>query len=173
MNRLTPLLAAATLAFTGCAPGGLLAGDRAFRDGCTPGLLAEAERRASPAGAKILAQARSMAVDHHEIVLGACWDYLDAAWDRAGYPPARRRTIFKSRLHGPYAADAALQPGDWIYFVNHSYGDVEHSGIFVAWADRGRREAYLFSYAGEHRAEPARYKLYELNGVFRVVRAGA
>lgn len=146
--------------------------DRVFRDGCGPVLLARAEHRAPPAAAKILAEARHMTVDERCILIGGCWDYIDAVWNRAGFPDGRHRvTVFQSRKRGPYAPAAAIRPGDWLYFVNHSYGDIEHSAIFVAWANRNRREAYMLSYAGQQRAECARYKLYDISDVFQVIRA--
>jgi hypothetical protein len=145
--------------------------NRVFRDGCGPTILARAEQRATPTAAKILALARIMTVNEHTIVRGACWDYMDAVWNRAGYPAERRRTVFKSKMKGPYAAADSLEPGDWLYFINHSYGDIEHSALFVGWADRSRLQAYMLSYAGEQRAETARYKRYDLTGVYRIIRA--
>jgi len=124
-----------------------------------------------PTASLILAQARVMTVVKREILRGGCWDYVDAVWSRAGYPAEKRRTIFRSKMGGPFAQAGAIQRGDWLYFVNHSYGNIEHSALFVDWADRDRLKAYLLSYAGEKRAEPARYKIYDLSGVYRIVRA--
>ncbi|HTA16585.1 MAG TPA: hypothetical protein VK786_02435 [bacterium] len=147
-------------------------GERVFQDGCGPDLLVRAEHRAQPAAARILAEARRMTVDERCILIGGCWDYIDAVWTRAGFPDGSRRvTVFHSRKRGPYAPSASIRPGDWLYFVNHSYGDIEHSAIFVAWADRDRHQAYMLSYAGQQRAECARYKLYDISDVFQVIRA--
>ena len=62
-------------------------------------------------------------------------------------------------------------PGDWLYYVNHSYGDIEHSGVFVDWTDYARSEGLVLSYAGEQRNEPGRYKVYDLSHVYRITRA--
>jgi len=145
---------------------------RIFRDGCEPDILFRAEDVASPAAARILAEARHMTVDQHCIVIGGCWDYIDAVWTRAGFPDGTRRvTVFRSRKRGPYAPTASIHPGDWLYFINHSYGGIEHSAIFVAWADRTQHQAYMLSYAGQQRDECARYKLYDISNVFQVIRA--
>ena len=72
---------------------------------------------------------------------------------------------------GPYADPATFLPGDWLYYVNHSYGDIEHSGVFVDWTDYARSEGLVLSYAGEQRNEPGRYKVYDLSHVYRITRA--
>lgn len=118
----------------------------------------------------MLAQARSMTVDRREVLPGSCWDYIDAVYSRAGYPSARRRTVFKGSTSGPYATADDIQSGDWLYFINHPYNDVEHSSMFVAWADRDALQGWLLSYAGERRAEPASYKLYRLDNTYQVIR---
>lgn len=145
---------------------------RMFRDGSSLDLLKRAEAKASPAGAKVLAAARVMTVDERSILPGACWDYVNAAWNRAGYTAKKRQTVFKGgKRTGPYAEAAQIQPGDWVYFINHSYGDIEHSALFVDWADVGAKSAYMLSYAGEKRAETARYLLYDLRSAYQVIRA--
>lgn len=71
---------------------------------------------------------------------------------------------------GPFADASQLQPGDWVFFVNHAWGDDTHSAIFIGWVDRDARLAMMVSYAGGHRDEPGRFGEYDLSGVFRVVR---
>jgi hypothetical protein len=66
--------------------------------------------------------------------------------------------------------EAHIKAGDWLYFVNHSYGDVEHSAIFVAWTKRERKEALIISYAGGNQAKPARYKKYDLRSEYNIIR---
>jgi hypothetical protein len=162
-------VATAILLLSGPAKG--FANDRIFRDGCEPDILAHAEQAALPDAAKVLAQARIMTVEERCILRGACWDYIDAVWNRAGFPEEKRETIFRSKKRGPYARSEAIRPGDWLYFINHSYGDIEHSALFVAWADRSRHQAYMLSYAGQQRDECARYKRYDISGVFEIIRA--
>lgn len=133
-------------------------------------ILDQAEERATPEGKEILMTARSMIKDG-EIVLGSCWDYINALYDRAGYPSKKRSTTFKGKFQGPYLEDQTLiEPGDWLYFVNHSYNDGEHSGVFVEWTDYNLQEALIMSYAGGNRKNPARYKTYILTNVYNIIR---
>ena len=107
------------------------------------------------------------------IIPGGCWDYANEVYNRAGYPnqPRKRQTIFKSSKSGPYANISLIQPGDFLYYINHSYGDIEHSAIFVDWVDYNNKQALMLSYGGENRYEPARYLPYDLSSVYRIIRA--
>lgn len=131
--------------------------------------LNQAEATATPQGLAVLQASRSM-IDGGEVVLGSCWDFINAVYDRAGFPSKLRSTIHKGRYAGPFADDTTIQPGDWLYFINHSYGDVEHSGIFIGWTDEARREALVSSYAGGNKPVPGRYRLYDLSHVFNIIR---
>lgn len=136
-------------------------------------LLLEAEDRAAPSGRKVLETGRVMTLINQEIVRGSCWDYANEVFNRAGFPnrSGARQTVFKgSKSKGPYAAADAISPGDFLYYINHSYNDVEHSAIFVGWIDRQRREALMLSYGGERRKAPARYRSYDLSHVYRIIR---
>ena len=170
------LLGLSLLAACSALPHALWGGDRGggggriFRDGCNNALLAQAEAGAPAAGKRILSQAREMTVVNREILPGACWDYINAVYNRAGYPDKARHTVFHSKKAGPYAAVSQILPGDWLYFINHSYHGVEHSSLFVAWADKGAMRAYMLSYPGEQRRETARYLVYDLSNVYQVVR---
>ncbi len=134
--------------------------------------LDRAERSASPGGRAVLATGRQMTLVEREILPGGCWDYANEVYNRAGHPGrGGRRSVFKgSKERGPYATPAQIRPGDFLYYINHSYGDIEHSAIFVAWLDIDSRRALMLSYAGEQRREPARYKSYDLSHVYRIVR---
>ncbi len=130
-----------------------------------------AETKATPAGRKILETGREMTLDQCEIVRGGCWDYANAVYNRAGFPPGKRRVVFKgTQKKGPYADIDLFQPGDWLYYVNHWYGRIEHSAIFVDWIDYDNKEALMLSYGGEKRNEPARYMPYDLSNVYYIVR---
>ena len=109
-----------------------------------------------------------MTLDERFIIRGGCWDYLNEVFHRAGI---ERETVFKgSYAAGPYADVASLRSGDWLYYINHGYNDIEHSGLFVGWLDKPSRQALILSYAGERRREPARYKVYDLSHVYQVMR---
>lgn len=133
-------------------------------------IIINAENHAAPPARKVMRMARSMMV-HGEIVQGACWDYLNAACRRAGYPYHDLQRVFTGTANGPYAPSELLRGGDWVYHLNHSYHNIEHSGMFIAWIDRRRKIALMLSYAGERRREPARYERYDLSHVYTIMRA--
>lgn len=132
-------------------------------------ILNRAEATSTISGKKILENARSM-INDQEIILGSCWDYIDAVYNRSGYFENFRSTIYKSKLLGPYVSESRIQSGDWLYFINHSYGGVEHSGIFVDWTDLTRKEALIISYSGGNQEKPGRYKKYDLSSVYNIIR---
>jgi hypothetical protein len=134
--------------------------------------LKAAESQANPKGKQILQIGRKMALDEKVIIVGGCWDYVDAVFTRAGFPRGQRDVVFKGTLrNGPYANLDALRPGDWIYHINHSYHGIEHSGIFVKWIDKKNAIGLMLSYRGEKSRTPARYKNYDLSNVYRITRA--
>lgn len=133
-------------------------------------ILDRAEGEATVEGRAVLVTARAM-IKNNDIVLGSCWDYINAIFDRAGHPQKNRVTIYKSRLQGPYVDEVLIEQGDWLYFMNHSYNNVEHSAIFVDWSDFATKQAVMISYAGGNQAKPARYKIYDLSSVYNIMRA--
>lgn len=134
-------------------------------------LIVKSEKNASPEGQRILAQAWKMSVETEEIIRGSCWNFINAVYQRAGFTgKKKRKTVFKSRERGPYANVNAIEAGDWLYYVNHSYGEIPHSGIFVGWVNQKAKSALIFSYGGEQRNEPARYRRYDLSSVYSIIR---
>lgn len=112
-------------------------------------------------------------IDERQVVIGSCWDWVQAVYIRAGFLNKRglRRTVFKgSKKKGVFAKPSQLQPGDWVYHVNHQYRGVGHSAIFVRWVDRSRNLAKTISYAGSRRNKPGRYGTYDLSSVYRIIR---
>ena len=161
-------LAALLLAIAGCAPRyGWISDAQLKRQ------LNAAEQQASDGGRKVLVTGRTMALNEKDIVRGSCWDYASEVYNRAGYPNTRysRQTIFKgTKKHGPYADPALIQPGDFLYYINHSYHNIEHSAIFITWLNIDKRQAIMLSYAGEKRSSPGQYLPYDLSHVFRIIR---
>ena len=134
--------------------------------------LDAAEREADLKSQSILQIGREMTLVNREIIVGGCWDYVDAVYTRAGFSRNDRKVVFKGTLkNGPYADIDRLKPGDWIYHVNHSYHGIEHSGIFIKWLDKGRAIGLLLSYRGEKSQKPARYRGYDLSHVYTITRA--
>ncbi len=110
-------------------------------------------------------------VKNGEIIKGSCWDYIDELYTRSGYPRDKRTYIFKTaKNRPPYAPLYKIKAGDWLYFINHSYGKVEHSGIFVSWKDKPNAKAIILSYGGEHRNRPGRYRTYDIRDTFAIIR---
>nr|BDT27474.1 hypothetical protein BHI3_09400 [Bacteriovorax sp. HI3] len=132
-------------------------------------ILDRAESNATPGGRKILEVSRSMIADQ-DVVVGGCWDYINAVYDRAGYPSNQRITVYKSKFEGPYAKTETFEAGDWLYFVNHSYRDIEHSAIFVAWINEAKKEALMVNYIGGKKKKPGSYKRFILDNVYNVFR---
>ncbi len=126
---------------------------------------------ATAAGARILKTGRFMALESKEIVKGSCWDYINEVYNRSGYGQHKRKTVFRTKKDsGPYAKAAQIQPGDWLYHINHSYRGVPHSGIFVRWVDRSKMIGETLSYGGEQRQKPGRYRNYDLSHVYTIIR---
>ena len=131
-------------------------------------LLSSAEKQSSPAAREVVSTARKMALNERTIIQGGCWDYLNAVFQRAG---VTRDTIHKGTYgQGPYASSGEIEVGDWLYYINHGYNNVEHSGLFVGWVDERAKQALILSYAGENRREPARYRVYDLSNVYQIMR---
>ncbi len=110
-----------------------------------------------------------MALFSKTIIIGSCWDFVNEVYKRAGVS-ASKKTIFKSKLKGPYANHNLVKPGDWIYHINKSYNNIEHSAIFVCWKDFENKIAITLSYAGMNRSVPANYGTYDLSNIFAIFR---
>ena len=131
-------------------------------------LLSAAEAQSSMAARGVISTARTMALNERTIIQGGCWDYLDAVFKRAG---VSRDTLHKGTYgEGPYANSSEIEIGDWLYYINHGYNRVEHSGLFVGWVDESAKQALMLSYAGQNRREPARYRVYDLSNVYQIMR---
>lgn len=134
--------------------------------------LLAAEADASQAGRRILQVGRKMALERKEIIRGSCWDYIHTVYNRAGFPSDKRHKVHRGKkADGPYASADNIQPGDWLYYINHQYNGIEHSGIFVRWVDRKKRSGEILSYGGEKRHKPGRYRNYDLSHVYMIIRA--
>lgn len=112
---------------------------------------------------------RAMIADER-IIVGSCWDYINAVYNHADYPSRKRKIVLKGRKKGPFADISKILPGDWLYFINHSYSRVEHSGIFVNWMNKDKKSALVMSYQGGKNKTPATYKIYDLKNVYYIIR---
>ncbi|MBY0412618.1 MAG: hypothetical protein K2Q18_00560 [Bdellovibrionales bacterium] len=125
---------------------------------------------AAPSGKKVLETSKNM-IDDQSIVIGGCWHYINAVYNYSGFDGKKRKTIFKSKFKGPYAETSLIEAGDWLYFVNHTFNDIEHSAIFIAWIDQDKKEALMVNYVGGNRKTPGTFKRFILDSVYNIIRA--
>ncbi len=135
-------------------------------------LILKAEKNASKGGKKVLEEGRILALNKKAIIPGSCWNWINTVYNNAGFPnkKGKRKTVFKGKKNGPYAKSKKIEAGDWLYFINHSYNNIEHSGIFVYWVNYKKRQGMILSYGGENRKQPGRYKVYDLRHVYNIIR---
>jgi hypothetical protein len=129
-------------------------------------MLREAIPRAAPGAQRVLEVMRTM-LDEGVVVRGSCNRWVEEIFRRAG---GRRRTVYSAGRRAPFTDTALLRPGDWVQFINHSFGGVTHSAVFVGWTDATARIAMTASHPGQNRAVPGRFRDYDLSNVYRVVR---
>lgn len=128
--------------------------------------MVRAEQESAGGARRVLSTARTL-IDDEVVIRGSCYTWLAAVYRQAG---GRFATAFSGDRRGRYATAEQLQPGDWIHFINHSYGNGTHSAIFIGWTDRDATVALTASYPGERREVPGRYREYELTSVYRIDR---
>lgn len=127
---------------------------------------------ASVAGSRVLETAERM-VDDGTVVRGSCHRYIETVYDSAGYRGWRRRSvIFRGNRNGPYADLDLIQPGDWLYIVNHPELTPvgTHSVIFMGWEDRARGYARVVSYVGGMQDRPGDIVGYDVSLTYRITR---
>jgi len=120
-------------------------------------------------GAAVLRTALEM-MEKKTLVVGACWDFVNRAFTDAGFPASKRETVFKGTGKGPYADPTLIKPGDWLYFVNLTFGNVGHSAIFVEWIDFDARSAITIEYIGQKKEMPGRFREYDITKCYAIFR---
>jgi hypothetical protein len=126
---------------------------------------------AGPGGKRVLETGQRLAFEEARIFRGSCWGFVNAVYEEAGYPAAKRVTIFRRQGNGAYADPALLAPGDWVMHINLEYGNVDHSAIFIDWIDRENLIARTLDHAGMNRPEPGKYRDHSMAKVFLIQRA--
>ena len=125
----------------------------------------------TPQGMDILRKGFAILADRQFRMSGACWHFANRVYDLAGYPADRRKVVY-SAAKGTLLKDPGLiQPGDWLYHVNYSYNEVEHSAIFVCWKDYDKRIAVTLGHVGRNRRAGGELGIYDLKAVYRITRA--
>lgn len=132
-------------------------------------ILDQAENNATSGGRRVLETSRGM-IANQDVIIGGCWHYMNGVYDRSGFTSKKRTSIFSSKIKGPYAESDLIKAGDWLYFVNHSYNDIEHSAIFVAWIDEDAKEALMVNYIGGNKKKPGTYKRFIIDQVYNIYR---
>ena len=120
-------------------------------------------------GTLVLETAERM-LDAGVVVVGSCWDYINQVFIRAGFKGAHLARVYAQPYTGPFADTALIQGGDWIMYQNLSYGNIDHSAIFVAWIDFRRNRALTVSYVGQNRSLPGRLFEYDLSRTYQILR---
>lgn len=124
----------------------------------------------SLSGNKIVHTGYLMSIVKKQIVKGSCWQFVDEVYKQAGFPQDKRITVFKSTKAGPYVDSKSLQPGDWIYHVNYSFHNVDHSAIFICWKDFDKKIAITLGHLGQNLARTGIYGEYDLKSVYYITR---
>mgnify|MGYP003953015869 CR=1 FL=1 len=122
-------------------------------------------------GLRIIKEGYEMAVLRKDIVIGSCWGFINAVYNNAGFQRANREVVYKRNKGTKHSSPELLEPGDWIYHVNYSYHNVEHSAIFICWKDYDKRMGITLSYVGQNKSAPGKYGVYDLSGVYNIKRA--
>jgi len=120
-------------------------------------------------GEKVLKTGFIMTQVNKKVVKGSCWDFVNQVYRSANIAELKE-TVFHSKKSGPYAPSTLVQPGDWIYHINHQYKSIEHSAIFVCWKDFEKKIAITLSYAGMNRSIPGKYGEYNLESIYSIFR---
>ena len=166
MNKLFLVLFLITLSVSCSSPSKKNVMDNELSDGV---VMDRAIESASPFGRRVLEASREM-INEREIIIGGCWDYINAVYNKAGIVGKERAVVYKSRLRGPYVDSGKIEAGDWLYFVNHTFNDIEHSAIFIAWLNQDKKEALMVNYVGGNQKKPATYKRFILDEVYNIIR---
>jgi len=133
------------------------------------GKFEQKQQPKSSTKSKVLKIADGM-IQKREIYRGGCWDYINEVFNRALKTGGKKSVVFKSKSRGPYAKVSQFLPGDWLYFINLSYHNIQHSSIFVRWIDYDKKIALMISYPGQNRKKPGRYRKYKLSKVYNIIR---
>jgi hypothetical protein len=124
----------------------------------------------SKLGLKVLNTGYDISVNKKQIIVGSCWTFVNEVYNQAGFTEDKRTIIFRGSQSGAFADSRLLQPGDWVYHVNHSYYDVEHSAIFICWKDFEKRIAIMLGYVGQNRIMPGYYGEFDMKSVYYITR---
>jgi hypothetical protein len=154
------------------APGAFAQGSLVYPSFELPAPWTNAAATSGPA-TRVLSTAQQM-YDEGVVVRGSCYRYVDTVFDRAGFHGWRNRSnVFRSAPNGPYASLDMIQPGDWLWIVNHPESTPvgTHSVLFVGWEDRANGIARVYSYVGGGQERSADLVTYDVTRTYNIQRA--
>lgn len=102
---------------------------------------------------------------------GSCWSYANKLYALAGYTQTKRKVVYSAKKGTLIKDPSLILPGDWLYHVNYSFRNVEHSAIFVCWKDKANLLAITLSHVGQNKYAGGKFGVYDLKGVYQVTRA--
>jgi hypothetical protein len=102
---------------------------------------------------------------------GSCWTYVNKVYDMAGFTSGKRDVIYAAKKGTLIQDPSIIMPGDWLFHINYSFRNVEHSAIFVCWQDKEKLLAVTLSHVGQNKYVGGDFGVYDLKGVYRVTRA--
>lgn len=102
---------------------------------------------------------------------GSCWSYANKLYGLAGFTQTKRKVVYSAKKGTLLKDPSLILPGDWLYHVNYSFRNVEHSAIFVCWKDKANLLAITLSHVGQNKYAGGKFGVYDLKGVYQVTRA--
>lgn len=102
---------------------------------------------------------------------GSCWSYANKLYGLAGFTQTKRKVVYSAKKGTLLKDPSLISPGDWLYHVNYSFRNVEHSAIFVCWKDKANLLAITLSHVGQNKYAGGKFGVYDLKGVYQVTRA--
>jgi hypothetical protein len=128
------------------------------------------KRTTSVLGLRVLNTGYDMSVNKKQIVRGSCWQFVNEVYNQAGFTNEKRKIVFQGSKAGVFADSKMLEPGDWVYHVNHSFNNVEHSAIFICWKNFEKRTAIMLGYVGQNLPKPGYYGEFDMRSVYYITR---
>lgn len=124
----------------------------------------------SPLGLKVVKTGISLVADEKLLVRGSCWKFINTVYNKAGITSDLRETIYSAKKGSRIKNLELVQPGDWIYHVNHSFHNVEHSAIFICWKDFDKKIGITLSHVGQNKLRTGQFGTYDLKSIYNIIR---
>jgi hypothetical protein len=120
-------------------------------------------------GNRVVKKGMEMVMSDYKIS-GSCWTFVNKLYELSGISSANRKVIYKAKKGSLIQDPSLIQPGDWIYHINYSFHNVEHSAVFICWKDYDKKLALTLSHVGQSKYAAGKYGVYDLKGVYHIMR---